>query len=179
MQQPKSTTRLYGIWKAIRQRCLNPNNKHFDRYGGRGIKVCDRWRNSFETFREDVSPRPEGYWLERIDNDGHYEPSNCRWATPKEQGNNRWNNRLHTRKGETLTISQWAARAGLRAGLVYARVHEGWHIDTALETPVQTQMRNTRYRHYPPSIVSHSGGSPSQATALESSPRYSPSSRYL
>ena len=78
-------TREYRIWKGMRQRCLNANNPGFINYGGRGIFICDRWINSFANFISDMGPCPEGLSIERVNNNGWYEPSNCKWATPKEQ----------------------------------------------------------------------------------------------
>ena len=83
------STSTYSSWANILQRCTNQNSQAYERYGGRGITVCDRWRNSFENFYADMGERPEGTSIDRINNDSNYEPGNCRWATSTEQNNNR------------------------------------------------------------------------------------------
>jgi hypothetical protein len=101
----KLNKRLYSTWKGIRQRCLNKKNKQYNFYGGRGIKICKRW-DKFENFLSDMGNRPKLKSLDRINNDGDYKPSNCRWATKKEQALNRRSNVYLKYKGESKTISE-------------------------------------------------------------------------
>lgn len=109
-----SATPEYRAWHAMKDRCTNPRCAVWDRYGGRGITVCDRWLQSFSAFLADVGPRPESNMsIDRIDNNGNYEPGNVRWATQLQQQTNSSQARLLTLDGETLTISGWARRLGI------------------------------------------------------------------
>lgn len=110
----KSGTRIYNVWLNMRLRCSDPEHKNFSDYGGRGIKVCDRWQNSFANFYADMGDRPEGYSLDRIDNNGNYCPENCRWADQKTQNRNKRNNALVSFKGERKTLREWAEVLGIR-----------------------------------------------------------------
>jgi len=120
---------------AMRQRCHYPGDIAYKNYGGRGIKVCSRWMNSFESFYEDMGDRPEGTSLERIDNDADYSPENCKWATTPEQGTNQRTNRLITHNGETLTMMQWSRRTGLSKHVIGRRLKAGWSVAKTLDTP--------------------------------------------
>ncbi|OQW38100.1 MAG: hypothetical protein A4E20_04820 [Nitrospira sp. SG-bin2] len=126
----------YTCWKAIRYRCLNPSAKAYPRYGGRGIKVCERW-SDFKNFLADMGTHPgSGYSLDRINPDGDYEPSNCRWSNWKEQQNNRTNNRIITFNGRSMTVSQWSEELGFKAGTLLNRIQRlGWPIEKALTVP--------------------------------------------
>jgi hypothetical protein len=106
MSHGATGTPMYNAWKTMRARCRNPNNKKYPRYGGRGITICERW-DSFENFRDDMGERPEGATLDRIDNDGNYEPENCRWTCQKKQQRNRGNNHLLTIYGKTMSMAEW------------------------------------------------------------------------
>lgn len=114
----------YQMWEQMRQRCCNPNAINYHIYGGKGIRVCDRWED-FTLFMEDMGPRPDGYTIERNDSDGNYEPSNCRWATRTEQNNNTSRNRFVTIDGKTQTVSQWARESGIHKNTIFRRLNHG------------------------------------------------------
>ncbi len=126
----------YGIWMGINSRCRNRHVKAYNNYGGRGISVCERWR-CFASFLEDMGPRPSiKHQIERINNNGNYEPGNCKWATRKEQCRNKRNNRLLTFKGETRCVREWAEITGIGEGVIQDRIERGWNTEKALTTPV-------------------------------------------
>jgi hypothetical protein len=117
---------LYKTWCEMRYRCENPNKHNFRYYGGRGISVCVRWQD-FEAFAEDMGVRPEGMTLDRIDPNGNYEPENCRWATKKQQMNNRGNyNRILTVKGRRVTMTQASRLWRVPVGTIWMRLKLGW-----------------------------------------------------
>ncbi|ASQ11855.1 hypothetical protein CDO22_17840 [Sinorhizobium meliloti] len=121
----------YGIWASMKERCSNPKQSRYERYGGRGIRVCREWED-FARFIEDMGPRPSTkHTIERIDNDGDYEPSNCRWATWKEQANNRSSNVLLTIGAERLSLSQWAVRSGVDRMTIKERAKRHFQGDLA------------------------------------------------
>lgn len=126
-----SHTSIHRLWANMLQRCTNPNSAAYPRYGGRGITVSDRWM-VFDNFLEDMGKRPKGLLLERIDNDKGYCPENCRWATIKEQANNRRSNRfIETSQGE-LTIQQIADIAGVGYAAIINRIRRGDEGDALL-----------------------------------------------
>lgn len=139
-----SNTRLYSVWKWMRMRCERPGTNSYDRYGGRGIKVCDRWLE-FENFYEDMGDTyQEGLQLDRIDFDGNYCPENCKWSTTKEQANNRVTNVFVEYKGEKYTVTQLAEKIGMNQQTLRDRIHAGWGVDKAVETPVRKRQMKTK-----------------------------------
>lgn len=117
----------HSIWCQIKGRCYNKNSPAYSYYGGRGIKVCDRWRDSFEAFFHDMGDRPSGnHSIDRIDNDGDYTPENCRWATPYMQANNARSNVRITYQGETHTVTQWARKLAVSPQTIFSRIRYGW-----------------------------------------------------
>lgn len=137
-----SKTPTWAVWFGMLARCQEPNNASFKHYGGRGIKVCDRWSsdiNGFQNFLADMGERPGGdYQLDREDNNGGYEPGNCRWVTGKVNCRNKRNNRLITHAGEAMCLSAWAERLGLSKNCLHARL-KNWSVERALATPLKDQ----------------------------------------
>lgn len=131
-------TKEYHTWLHICQRCENPNDNGYYKYGARGITMCKRWRDSFENFLSDMGQAPsKDHSIERKNNDGNYEPDNCKWATILEQANNRRTNRRVEYLGQVKTLAQWARDTGLRAGVIGARLRKGWNVHDSLTKPVK------------------------------------------
>lgn len=131
----KSHTKIYNIWHGMRERCNNKKHKNYKHYGGRGIKVCDEWNNSLDKFCEWAMANgyQEGLTIDRIDVNGNYEPSNCRWATMKEQNRNRRNNRYLTYNGKRKTMAEWSEITGLKDSTIQYRLDKiGWPVEKAL-----------------------------------------------
>lgn len=146
-----SRTRLYKEWLRIKERCSLETKDGYERYGGRGITVCQEWLDSFEAFRDWALAN--GYrddlTIERKDVDGDYCPENCCWATSEEQANNKSNNRLITYDGRTQTLAQWAREIGMRRDTLRHRLESGWSLDRALTEPTNEKRDPTRRRNTP------------------------------
>ena len=129
-------TRIYNIWRSMRQRCTNPKCINYKNYGGRGIKVCPEWEQ-FQTFHKWAIDN--GYsdelTIDRIDVNGNYEPSNCRWISYKEQSNNKTNNRRIEVGGEVHTMSEWAEIKGIKVSVIWYRLESGWTPERAVNEP--------------------------------------------
>lgn len=126
----------YRTWSRMLTRCTNPNDAAYHRYGGRGIVVCSRWATSYEAFLSDMGRRPTPFHsIDRINNDGNYEPGNCRWATKRQQLTNYTRNRYLTLGRRTMTLDAWAEETGVNATTITARLGRGWSEKDALTTP--------------------------------------------
>lgn len=138
----KSTTRIYKIWTNIISRCYREHNINYDNYGGRGITVCDSWRNSFEAFYKDMGEPPsDRHSLDRIDNNGNYTPLNCRWADTYQQANNSRKNRILSANGVSHTMAEWSRILGISYNTIKSRISYGWGDERILTTPVQNQRK--------------------------------------
>lgn len=133
-----SRTKLYYVWIEMRQRCNNPDNKRYPLYGERGISVCEEWI-SFESFRKWAikSGYQEGLSLDRKDNNGYYEPNNCRWVTQQEQCNNTRRCKMLTYHGKTQSLADWANELGLNYNTLRSRLRIGWSVEKAFEKPME------------------------------------------
>lgn len=130
-------TQLYRVWKSMKSRCINPNNYAYSIYGGEGKSVCTEWVHDFRAFYDWAMSHgyKKGLTIERIDGTKGYSPDNCKWATMKEQQNNRRNNHLITYNGKTQTIAQWADEIGVKYYILYMRINKyHWSIERALTT---------------------------------------------
>lgn len=127
----------YGIWKSMRRRCHNPNDSRYYDYGGRGISVCKEWRESFQNFYDSVGPRlSDKHTIDRIDNNGNYEPGNVRWATVEEQYRNKRNTRMLTYNDLTKTIAEWSRIVNIPPNTIRGRIEQGWTIHDAFTKPI-------------------------------------------
>lgn len=127
----------YRTWSHMKRRCTDANSKYFSDYGGRGISVCDSWMSSFENFLNDMGKRPsDKHSIDRIDVNGNYEPSNCRWATKEEQAKNTRRSRQLTFNGRTQHVKDWAAEIGMSHKSLEDRIFSrGWSVEEALTKP--------------------------------------------
>lgn len=134
-----SHTRLYVIWNGMVRRCHNPKAQRYDQYGGRGIFVCDEWRNDFMSFREWALANGyrEDLSIDRIENDKGYSPDNCRWATDLDQANNMTSNTMITFNGKTQNMKQWSKELGISYMALVCRFDRGWSVEKAFTTPVR------------------------------------------
>lgn len=137
----KCDSKEYKVWSQMIQRCSNPNSKNFDRYGGRGVSVCDRWRYSFAAFYDDMGDS-NGLTIERINSNGNYEPLNCKWATTKEQSRNKKSNINLTYNGVTKIFQDWCNEYNLHRNVLRRRLDLGWSMHDCLNVPVKRKKKN-------------------------------------
>lgn len=136
-------TRLFSVWANIKSRCFNENASHYNRYGARGIVICEEWRNNFKAFYDwaMVNGYTDELTIDRIDNNGNYCPENCRWVTVKEQSRNKSTNHLFTVFGITKSLIEWCEKYHIHYKTVRDRLKRGWDIERALTEKVQTKFR--------------------------------------
>ena len=130
--------KMVRVWRSMKNRCLNSNQKAYKDYGGRGIKVCDRWlgKDGFNNFMLDMGYPPAGYSIERVDVNGHYEPENCKWIPLKDQASNKRNSRYIVANGKTQTMAQWARELGCNPAAILYRLQSGMSEEEAINTPL-------------------------------------------
>jgi hypothetical protein len=139
-----SRSKTYAIWATMIQRCHNPNYHEHENYGGRGISVSSRWCAAFESFLEDMGEAPDGMEIDRIDNDGNYEPGNCRWATKKQNSRNKRTNHFLEHDGRRLTVVEWVEVTGLPESTIRGRLQLKWPDAKVLTQPVRKRVTKQR-----------------------------------
>lgn len=133
-----------AVYKGMIARCTNPKDPSYFRYGGRGIQIDTKWLNDFSAFVKDMYPTyQKGLQLDRIDNDGKYEPTNCKWATLIEQANNMRTNRVVKYLGRSMTVSQWSSETGITEEAIRGRLDSGWSVKKTMTTPVRGKNVNS------------------------------------
>lgn len=126
----------YTVWSRMKRRCYNKRDDAYRYYGGKGVVVCDEWKNSYTAFLRDMGRRPTPHHqIDRIDSNGDYEPDNCRWVTRLQQAGNKTNNRYLSACGQTLTVTEWSHKTGLPMKLIHNRITRGWSDEAAVTTP--------------------------------------------
>lgn len=129
-------TRIHNIWRSIKRRCYTKSHIEYKRYGGRGITACDEWQEFIPFYEWSMkNGYQDNLTIDRIDPDGNYAPDNCRWATQKEQQNNRRNNHLITYNGKTQTAKQWSEELNIKNSTIITRLSRGWSVERTLNTP--------------------------------------------
>lgn len=136
-----SKTTLYKRWMGMKARCYNSNHMAHKDYGGRGIKVCDRWLESFQNFYDDMGDPPPGCSIDRIDNNGDYTPENCQWATREDQSNNLRKNRIIEYNGERHSVTMWSRILGIHQSTLDERLRSGWKIADALDARLKSKRK--------------------------------------
>ena len=147
MKQKKAHKKTHQCWRDMRQRCNNPNSHRYYTHGARGIKVCKEWEESYKAFLDDMGEKPDGFTIERLDNNKGYYKENCTWASPKEQAQNRRTTRHITYNNQTKTLLEWAKEIGLSHNAMSKRL-KNWSIEKAINTPRQEKfVRNVNDNH--------------------------------
>lgn len=140
--------RTYQCWSDMKQRCTNVRHKQYKNYGARGISVCLQWSTSFASFLADMGLKPDGMTIDRINNDGNYQPNNCRWATPAEQRKNQRTCVYLEHNGIRLTVEEWGRKIGRHPTTVRNRLRAGWLLSDVLDPEKQHRGRTSRPRTY-------------------------------
>lgn len=135
-------TRTFKSWESMKQRCTNKKAPDYDRYGGRGIKICDKWIHSFENFLMDMGERPENTSLDRIDVNGDYEKENCRWATYSYQMRNKRNTKKFLYEDKMMCLAELGEISGLKPSIISNRLKAGWDINSAMTKPSRKSLIN-------------------------------------